>query len=284
MSSARDDRRAPRRHRLHLRREAVLEGAHAAPPFFFGFLSLSASARACAAASDSRTVTRSGSRRSIATMSRVSSFFSRSSATSVSSARCDVGLRQPHVDAVLEPQVPAPLGDQDRGAHLIADLRDSDRAAPGIPCARVSAPRPTTSGSSASCGATKRLEHGAVVGDDRDLAVLLPERERLALRDRDLQPAGIELEHGRFGDPGIGLEPRRAPASTSRNRSEVLPVTPAVARISSRLTLALAGERDRRDAEAGRVGGGVARVLRAPSIDGRQVAALDDAVGRRWPG
>ena len=30
----------------------------------------------------------------------------------------DIGFRQAHVDAVVEPQVPAPLGDQDRGAHM----------------------------------------------------------------------------------------------------------------------------------------------------------------------
>jgi hypothetical protein len=51
------------------------------------------------------------------------------------------------------------------------------------------------------------FDHGAVVGDHRDLAVLLPERERIALGHRDVQPAGIELQHGRLGDPGLGLEP-----------------------------------------------------------------------------
>ncbi len=55
-------------------------------PFFFG-LRPWPRRRACAAASESRTVTRSGSRRSMATISRVIRFFSLSSATSRSSAR-----------------------------------------------------------------------------------------------------------------------------------------------------------------------------------------------------
>ncbi len=38
------------------------------------------------------------------------------------------------------------------------------------------------------------------------LPVLLPEGEGLALLDADLKLAGIELEHGGVGDPGIGLE------------------------------------------------------------------------------
>ena len=53
-----------------------------------------------------------------------------------------------------------------------------------------------------------RLEHGAVGGDQRDAAVLLPEREGLALLDVDVQAAGIKLEHGRVGDPRIGHQPR----------------------------------------------------------------------------
>ena len=52
------------------------------------------------------------------------------------------------------------------------------------------------------------FEDGAVGGDDADAAVLLPQREGLPLGDRDLQPVGIKLEHGRVGDPRIGKEPR----------------------------------------------------------------------------
>ncbi len=49
----------------------------------------------------------------------------------------------------------------------------------------------------------KRLKHGAVGGDDFDASVLLPQRKRLTLGDRDLQAVRIKLEHGRVGDPGI---------------------------------------------------------------------------------
>ena len=138
-----DDRRAARRHRLHLRGEAVME-AHAAPPFFFGLLALSASTRAAAASSDNRTVTRSGSRRSIAAMSRLRILLSRSSLTSVSSACSSLGFRQANVDAVLEHDVPAPLGDQDGGVELDRGSRDTCRAAPGSPWpgSRRRRPRP----------------------------------------------------------------------------------------------------------------------------------------------
>ena len=71
-----DQRGAPRRDRFHLRGEAVIERAHAAPPLRAFARSLMALSRACAAASESRTVTRSGSRRSIAATSRVMSFLS----------------------------------------------------------------------------------------------------------------------------------------------------------------------------------------------------------------
>ena len=76
---------------------------------------LSASSRARAASSDSRTVTRSGKRRSMPVMSRDSNFFSRSRSTRVASALLHAGFRQADVDAVLEPQIPAPLADQHRG-------------------------------------------------------------------------------------------------------------------------------------------------------------------------
>src|SRR5262249_31007998 len=79
-----NDRGPPRRKRPHFRCEAVLERAHASPPFFFG--GLRASSRACAAASERRTAIRSGKRRSIARMSRLSTCRSRSSVARISSA------------------------------------------------------------------------------------------------------------------------------------------------------------------------------------------------------
>ena len=102
-------------------REAVLEGAHASPPFFFGFLSLSAS---CArlrgrVGQPHRHAVGQAADRS-ATMSRVIRFLLAVERDQPLERAVDVGLRQPHVDAVLQPQVPAPLADQDRGAHLVA--------------------------------------------------------------------------------------------------------------------------------------------------------------------
>src|SRR5205085_2661744 len=84
-----DNRRAFRRQRLRLGGEAELKDvAHALPSFFGdGFFSFWASARACAAAGDSRTVTRSPTRRSMAEISREVSFSSRSSAASRANAR-----------------------------------------------------------------------------------------------------------------------------------------------------------------------------------------------------
>src|SRR5215213_5663418 len=72
-----DDGGAAARDRLHLGRKAVGQIGHASPPFFLALrAAASASSRACATASESRTVNRSGSRRSIAAMSRLSKFFS----------------------------------------------------------------------------------------------------------------------------------------------------------------------------------------------------------------
>ena len=55
-----DERRAPRRQRLHSGRQAVRERAHASPPLALRRRSFMARSRACAAASESRTMTRSG--------------------------------------------------------------------------------------------------------------------------------------------------------------------------------------------------------------------------------
>ena len=102
--------------------------AHAGPPaFFFGF-SLIASIRACAAASDNRTVTRSGSLRSIMVISRVSRGFSASSATNRLDAQPRHRFGQPHLHAVFQSQVPAPLADEYGGPHLIPQSPGGDRA------------------------------------------------------------------------------------------------------------------------------------------------------------
>src|SRR6266849_8569360 len=76
-----DERGAPRRQRLHFRGQAVIERAHALPPFGFCSFFLAASSRAWTAPSDRRTVMRSASLRSMAAMSRPDNLLSRSSAT-----------------------------------------------------------------------------------------------------------------------------------------------------------------------------------------------------------
>ena len=142
------------------------------------------------------------------TMSRVSSFFSRSSATSRSSALLDVGFRQPHVEAVLAAAGSSAArrpGSTARTCSRIVGIAIEQREE--VLGARLGAAADHQRQPHQRAASTIGLEHGAVVGDDGDAAVLLPEREGLALGDGDLQLAGIELEHGRVGDPGIGLEP-----------------------------------------------------------------------------
>ncbi len=118
-----DQGRALRRDRLHLGGDAELERVHASPPLRFCVLALIASARAAAAASDRRTATRSALRRSIAAMSRDSSLLiaiERDHGFDRLGRAC---FRQADIDAVLEPQIPAPLGDQHIGVNLLLQLR-----------------------------------------------------------------------------------------------------------------------------------------------------------------
>ena len=192
-------------------------------------------------------------------MSRESSFLSRSSATSVVSACFDVGFGQADVEAVAQPQIPAPLGDQDRSPHLVAQIRIALEQRQDLLGARRRA-HAHHQRQAQQAGIDVGLEHGPVAGDHRDAAVLLPQREGLALLDADLQPIGIELEDRGIRDPGIGLEPvarrvdiekqQRGGAGHARGAENFLAAD-----------VPLAGQRDRGDAEAGRIGGGIARIL-----------------------
>ena len=265
--------------RLGLGRQAELEDAHARPPFFaFLTLSLTCSCRACAAFSDCRTVTRSGSRRSITTMSRERIFWSRSSAISRMSAASAPALGQADVEPVAQSQVPAALADQDRGAHLVADAGEAVEQVKEFLGLRLGA----------ATDHQRQLEqlrhrvgfqHGAVVGDHRYAAVLLPQRERLALLDADLQFAGIELQHGGVGDPRIGLQPLARTGHARGTDSEVRPVIVGGGEHLFPADILVAGDRDRHDAEADRIGGLVADILQAVD-DRRDVVALDDAVAQ----
>src|SRR5262249_28449183 len=120
------------------------------------------------------------------------------------------------------------------------------------------------------------FKHGTVVGDDRNAAVPLPERKRLALAYADLELAGIELEDVRIGDPGIGLEPcarpldieedERAAAGDSGDGEHLLAAD-----------MDIASELHRGDAESSRVANLIARILEGGDDRG-QVVAHDYAV------
>ena len=70
---------------------------------------------------------------------------------------------------------------------------------------------------------------------------------------------------------GLAISRARA-ASASRNNSEASPVTPAVVKNLLAADFFLAGERDRGDAEADRIGGDIAGILE-PIDDGGDVLA-----------
>ena len=127
-----DERAAPRRDRLHLRRQAVMEGIHALPSFFF-FLSLSASSRACAAAGESRTVTRSGSRRSTDGDVARQKLLVAVERDQPVERLLDIRLRQLDIDAVVEPQIPAPLARPESKRAAPTGCRDSGRRPRGNP-------------------------------------------------------------------------------------------------------------------------------------------------------
>ena len=98
----------------------------------------------------------------------------------------DVAFRQLHVDAVGQPQIPAPIRHQDRRAQRRADVRitvDDGEKVPGLPLG-VAADHKRQAEIAVL---DKGLEHGAVGGDDAEPAVLLPQRKSVTLGDRDLQ-------------------------------------------------------------------------------------------------
>ncbi len=104
------------------------------------------------------------------------------------------------------------------------------------------------------------FQHGAVGGDQRDAAVLLPQREGLALLDLDAQPAGIKLEHRGLRDPRIGQQPdARLPGIEEQQRGASGDAGEAQDVLAA--DFMLAGERDLGNAEADAVGGAVADVL-----------------------
>ena len=121
------------RHRTRLRRLLGIEAGHASPTFFFGSFFLSASSRDFAASSDSCTTSRSGRRRSIATMSLAEQVLVLVELAQGGKRVADVVFGQADVEAVIEAQVPAPFADERRSLGHGIDLRIARRAAPGNP-------------------------------------------------------------------------------------------------------------------------------------------------------
>src|SRR5579864_2101128 len=142
----RSDQRRALRHRSRLRRLFAIESAHASPTFFFGSFFLSASSRALAASSDNCTTSRSGSRKSTATMSLEKRWSSLSSALKVASASPTSfsGRRISMPSLSLRYQRRSPTKIAAFVTELTCGYRDN-RARKSL--AWVSAPLPTTSGS-----------------------------------------------------------------------------------------------------------------------------------------
>ena len=226
---------------------------------------------------ESRTTTRSGMRRSMATTSLSSTLLRAISADELDQRRLGVALRQPHVDAVAQLQGPAALGDEDAGAESLDDLRRLARRSAEEALRRALAPSPTTSGRSAKLRSRSSSITRAVGGDDRDLAVVLPEREGLALDEGDEQRGSDRacgpstsstsgLAISRVARRG-GVEEGQRVMLGDGERAEDLGV--------GQLVLALDG--DRLDAEAEQVGAAIAAADDAVA-DGAPVAAALDAV------
>ena len=120
-------------------------------------------------------------------------------------------------------------------------------------------------------------EHAAVAGDEIELAVVLPQREGVALLERNFEPPGIELAHGSFGDARVALQPRPRAVGVDPEQRSIFPDAGGVEHLGARQALG-AGDLDRLDAEAGGVGERVADV--GHRLDHRVgVAAAHDAVG-----
>src|SRR5450631_2549757 len=95
-----------------------------------------------------------------------------------------LALGKKHFDAVFQMQVPAPLGDQNRGLDRLRDRRIALEQTEKILRRMLGAiaDHPRQRGEALRHVA---FQHGAVGGDQCKAAVLLPQRERLALLDLD---------------------------------------------------------------------------------------------------
>ena len=177
-------------------------------------------ARAAAASSVRRTTTRSGMRRSMARTSFSRIFWSRSSSTS----RCErlVGalLRQAHVDAIVELEGPAPRPRpaSRRGCGLRAGRRR--RCSAGYSAALVVGVLADHERQPGEALVAHAVDHGAVGGDDEELAVFCQSAKGSRSTSVIDELVGVELADGGAADQRHGLEPLARTSPTSRNGSE----------------------------------------------------------------
>ena len=106
------------------------------------------------------------------------------------------------------------------------------------------------------------VDRGAVGGDDRDLAVLLPQRIRRALDEVDHEMVGIELAHARRLDQRLGLEPRARRRGVEKQQ-RALRIDPGLGENLRLAEIGLAGDGHDRDVEAERAGDIVAQAALA---------------------
>ena len=125
-------------------------------------------------------------------------------------------------------------------------------------------------------GGDKRLDHDAVGRDHADAAALLPERKGLPLANCDVQAVGIELQHGRVGDPWIGLQLRARVVGIEKQQRRAAGDAGDGENFFARHLL-LAGKRDGRNVKAGGIGKRVTHIpdLRRHGVD---MAASDGAI------
>ncbi len=115
-------------------------------------------------------------------------------------------LRQLHVDAVVEAQVPAPLADEHGGGDaILAASAAGQQVEQGFGALRrVVAHDHQQLGVFAEVGG---LDHLAGAADQKQLLAALPQRHRLGFLDRHQQPVGIAPLDLRRHDPGQGGQP-----------------------------------------------------------------------------
>ena len=109
----------------------------------------------------------------------------------------------------------------------------------------------------------------------RDAVVLLPHREGLPLADGDVQAVGIELQDRGIRDPGIGFQARARGFGIEKQQRAFSGDAGGGEHLLARDFLRPA-DRDRGDAEAGGVGGGIARIAQLRR-DGVDMPAIDRA-------